>query len=76
VGRRIDPVFPSENGSVMNLKEIEAIKKEHMMLDYLEDLLKNDRKRLHRVISYIKDRIYEEEAAVIAKQAIERVKNG
>ena len=50
--------------------------KEHQCLDYLEHLLMHDRSRLLRMMSYLKNRIFEEEAKVQAIDVIERVKYG
>lgn len=50
--------------------------KEHQVLDYLEGLLMNDRGRLLRIMSYLKQRILEEEAMARAQDVIERVKHG
>jgi hypothetical protein len=50
--------------------------KEHQVLDYLEGLLMNDRARLLRMMSYLKQRIYEEEAKMQSLDVIERIKHG
>ena len=50
--------------------------KEHQVLDYLEGLLINDRARLLRMMSYLKQRIYEEEAKMQSLDVIERIKHG
>jgi hypothetical protein len=50
--------------------------KEHQVLDYLEQLLLSDRGRLLRMMSYLKERILEEEAKARSMDIIERVKHG
>lgn len=60
----------------MNTKQIEAIQKEQLVLDYLEMLLHKDKGRLLRMMSYLKERILEEEAMARAQDVIERVKHG
>jgi hypothetical protein len=50
--------------------------KEHQVLDYLEDLLMNDRARLLRMMSYLKERIYEEEAKARSLDVINRMRHG
>ena len=60
----------------MNSKELAEIRKEHLMLEYFEYLLRADKKRLRRILTYIKDRCQEETAMDIAKETIERVKHG
>lgn len=60
----------------MNSKELAEIRKEHLMLEYFEYLLRTDKKRLRRILTYIKDRCHEETAMDIAKETIERVKHG
>ena len=50
--------------------------KEHQVLDYLEELLHKDKGRLLRMMSYLKERILEEEAKARSMDIIERVKHG
>jgi hypothetical protein len=60
----------------MNARQITELEKEHLILDYLEGLLHKDKGRLLRMMSYLKDRILEEEAMARAQDVIERVKHG
>lgn len=50
--------------------------RENMMIEYFEILLATDRKRLERILTYIKNRCWEENAADIARETIDRVKHG
>jgi hypothetical protein len=50
--------------------------KEHQVLDYLEELLHKDMGRLLRMMSYLKERILEEEAKARSLDVIERIKHG
>ena len=45
----------------MNARQVTAIQKEQLVLDYLEELLQKDKGRLLRMMSYLKNRILEEE---------------
>jgi len=60
----------------MNARQITAIEKEQLVLDYLEELLHKDKGRLLRMRSYLKTRILEEEAMARTKDVIERIKHG
>ena len=60
----------------MNARQITAIEKEQLVLDYLEELLYKDKGRLLRMMSYLKTRILEEEAMARTKDVIERIKHG
>jgi len=60
----------------MNVRDISELEKEQLILDYLEGLLHKDKKRLLRMMSYLKDRILEEEAMARAQDVIERVRHG
>jgi len=60
----------------MNTRQISELEKEQLILDYLEGLLHKDKGRLLRMMSYLKDRILEEEAMARAQDVIERVKHG
>ena len=60
----------------MTAQQITAIQKEQSVLDYLEELLQKDKGRLLRMMSYLKNRILEEEAMARAHDVIERVKHG
>lgn len=60
----------------MNAKQITELEKEQLVLDYLEGLLHKDKGRLLRMMSYLKNRILEEEAMARAQDVIERVKHG
>jgi hypothetical protein len=60
----------------MNARQITELEKEQLILDYLEGLLHKDKGRLLRMMSYLKDRILEEEAMARAQDVIERVKHG
>ena len=50
--------------------------KEHQVLDYLEGLLTHDKTRLLRMISFLKERILEEEAKERSFDVIDRMKYG
>lgn len=60
----------------MTAQQITAIQKEKIVLDYLEELLQKDKGRLLRMMSYLKNRILQEEAMARAHDVIERVKHG
>lgn len=60
----------------MNARQITELEKEQLVLDYLEGLLLKDKARLLRMMSYLKQRIYEEEAMARAQDVIERIKHG
>ena len=60
----------------MTAQQITAIQKEQIVLDYLEELLQQDKGRLLRMMSSLKNRILEEEAMARAHDVIERVKHG
>ena len=60
----------------MNAKKLSDLRKEQLVLDYLDFLLETDKNRLRRILSYIKDRCLEETAMDMAKETIERVKHG
>lgn len=60
----------------MNARQVTAIQKEQLVLDYLEELLQKDKGRLLRMMSYLKNRILEEEAMARTQDVIERVKHG
>jgi hypothetical protein len=60
----------------MNARQITAIEKEQLVLDYLDELLHKDKGRLLRMMSYLKTRILEEEAMARTKDVIERIKHG
>lgn len=60
----------------MNARQITELEKEQLVLDYLEGLLHKDKGRLLRMMSFLKQRILEEEAMARAQDVIERVKHG
>ena len=60
----------------MNARQVTELEKEQMVLDYLEGLLHKDKGRLLRMMSYLKERILEEEAMARAHDVIERIKHG
>lgn len=60
----------------MKARQITELEKEQLVLDYLEGLLHKDKGRLLRMMSYLKNRILEEEAMARAQDVIERVKHG
>ena len=60
----------------MNARQVTELEKEQMVLDYLEGLLHKDKGRLLRMMSYLKERILEEEAMARAHDVIERVRHG
>jgi hypothetical protein len=60
----------------MNERQITALEKEQLVLDYLEELLNRDKGRLLRMMSYLKERILEEEAMARTQDVIERIKHG
>ena len=58
----------------MTDKGLAQLETEHKVLNYLESLLIHDRPRLLRMITFIKNRIIEEEAKHAADWVINRAK--